>query len=218
MNSLFSLDSKVVQFFSRVAELILLNLLWLVSCLPVITIGAANTALYKATFSLIRDEGSSVFTTYFRSFIANFRQSTVIFFILLLPIVLLVVDALAISTGLLPHTFVQYALLLIPGVVILFTTCYVHPLISMFENTTGQILKNAFLLSFANIPVTITVAVLNLLPLLILYFHTAAFLAAGVIWVMLGFSTIAYANSFFLNRIFSQLIKMDSSSENPAIE
>ena len=79
-------------------------------------------------------------------------------------------------------------------------------------------LKNAFLLSFANLPVTITVAVMNLLPLLILYFHTAAFLAAGVIWVMLGFSTIAYVNSLFLNRIFNQLMETGPSSENMSID
>lgn len=218
MNSLFSLDSKIVQFFSRVAELMLLNLLWLVTCLPIITIGAANTAMYKATFSLIRDEGSSVFTIYFRSFITNFRQSTAIFFIMLLLTVLLVADAWVIFAGLLPYASFQYALLLVPGVVILFMGCYVHPLIAMFENTTRQMLKNAFLLSFANLPVTITVAVLNLLPLLILYFHTAAFLAAGVIWVMLGFSTIAYVNSIFLNRIFNQLMETDPSSEDMSID
>ena len=46
MNRLFSLDGKLFHILSRIADLILLNVLWLLSSLPIITIGASTTALY----------------------------------------------------------------------------------------------------------------------------------------------------------------------------
>ena len=50
--SFFSLDSKFMQALSRIADLILLNLVFLVTCIPIFTIGAASAALYSVAFRL----------------------------------------------------------------------------------------------------------------------------------------------------------------------
>ena len=68
MGGFFSLDSKFMQAMSRVADLIILNVIYLVTCLPVITIGAAGTAMYTVCFRLGTDREGSLVKGYFRAF------------------------------------------------------------------------------------------------------------------------------------------------------
>ena len=68
MGGFFSLDSKFMQAMSRVADLIILNVIYLVTCLPVVTIGAAGTALYTVCFRLGTDREGSLVKGYFRAF------------------------------------------------------------------------------------------------------------------------------------------------------
>ena len=84
MGGFFSLDSKFMQAMSRVADLIILNVIYLVTCLPVITIGAASTALYTVCFRLGTAREGSLVKGYFRAFRDEFRQATLIWLFLLL--------------------------------------------------------------------------------------------------------------------------------------
>ena len=84
MGGFFSLDSKFMQVMSRVADLIILNVIYLVTCLPVVTIGAASTALYTVCFRLGTDREGSLVKGYFRAFRDEFRQATLIWLFLLL--------------------------------------------------------------------------------------------------------------------------------------
>ena len=84
MGGFFSLDSKFMQAMSRVADLIILNVIYLVTCLPVVTIGAASTALYTVCFRLGTDREGSLVKGYFRAFRDEFRQATLIWLFLLL--------------------------------------------------------------------------------------------------------------------------------------
>ena len=68
MGGFFSLDSKFMQVMSRVADLIILNVIYLVTCLPVVTIGAASTALYTVCFRLGTAREGSLVKGYFRAF------------------------------------------------------------------------------------------------------------------------------------------------------
>ena len=68
MGGFFSLDSKFMQAMSRVADLIILNVIYLVTCLPVVTIGAAGTAMYTVCFRLGTDREGSLVKGYFRAF------------------------------------------------------------------------------------------------------------------------------------------------------
>ena len=84
MGGFFSLDSKFMQAMSRVADLIILNVIYLVTCLPVVTIGAAGTAMYTVCFRLGTDREGSLVKGYFRAFRDEFRQATLIWLFLLL--------------------------------------------------------------------------------------------------------------------------------------
>ena len=83
MHALFSPDSKFMTVMSRVGDLVILNLLVLLTSIPIFTIGASVTALYTVCFRFGTDREQPVFRSYFRAFRDNFKQATQIWLILL---------------------------------------------------------------------------------------------------------------------------------------
>ena len=76
MNRFFNMDNKFFVFMGRVADLLLLNFLCILCCIPVVTAGASITALYYVTLKMARDEESYIARSFFRSFKQNFKQAT----------------------------------------------------------------------------------------------------------------------------------------------
>ena len=78
MGQIFNLDNPVWNFMSKVADLVILNILVMLCSLPVVTAGAAWTAMHFVTIRMARKEERYVVKDFFRSFKENFRQATVI--------------------------------------------------------------------------------------------------------------------------------------------
>ncbi len=201
MSSLFSHDSAFVQMLSRICDLILLNVLYLLTCLPVFTIGAANTALYAVCFSIIRNRESHIFKNYFRAFLSNFRQATFVWLLLLIVAVpaIWALYNFFLMAGMVRYLFLVYLVIVILAV---FTGSYAFPLISQFENTTKATLKNAMILSFGNLPRTILVVILNLLPWILLLAVPYLFIEISFLWVALYGSAAACMNAGLLWKVF----------------
>lgn len=81
---MFGIDSKFYEVVSRIADLVVLNLLFVLCSLPIITIGASTTALYGVTKKMAENREGYIFRNYFRLFKENFKQSTIMWIILLL--------------------------------------------------------------------------------------------------------------------------------------
>ena len=92
MGKIFDLDSPVMRFLSRMADLMILNLLMTVCCLPVFTIGAANTAMHYVMLKMVRGEEGYIVKDFFKSFKMNFKQATVIWLIMILFILVFAGD------------------------------------------------------------------------------------------------------------------------------
>lgn len=201
--SIFSLDSKFMQAMSRMADLMLLNILFLITSIPCFTIGASSAALYSVCFRLGTEREGGILRPYFHAFRENFKQGTLLFVLLFLPAVLMVVNVLFFySMGgfyqLLSYLFI--ALLF----VVSFVYAYVFPLLSQFRNTIPQTLKNALLLSIGYLPRSIVLVLLNVLPLLILYYiQITFFFQLGFVWIFFYFSTVAYINAQILRKVFA---------------
>ena len=160
----FSYDSKFGQLFLKLAYGCCLNVLWLICCLPIVTIGASTTALYYTSFKIAKDEGSYITTMFFRSFKQNFKQATVIWLIMLAAGLLIVADAIllyrlrATSTGTLAVIWTLllaciFACMIAYAIVL----AYIFPLLSIASNTTANMFKNAFLIGTHYLFVTILV-------------------------------------------------------------
>ena len=75
---LFNTDGGFYKFISRFFDLVKLNFLWLLFCLPVITIGASTTAAYGVALKMVDDEESYIARSFVREFKRNFKQGTVL--------------------------------------------------------------------------------------------------------------------------------------------
>ena len=92
MDRLFNMDNKFFTVMGRVADLIMLNVVFLICCLPIVTIGASLTALHYVTLKMARNEESYIIRSFFKSFKQNFKQATVINLIMLAVAAILYMD------------------------------------------------------------------------------------------------------------------------------
>lgn len=154
MGGLFHYDGFVVQTANRITDCICLSLLWLVSSLPLVTIGAATTALYYAMNKCVRRSEGSVWKTYWQAFRANFRQST------LLWLVVFLVNAfvsgcgyctyLMCLAGNLPKEMLYFSLLVM-ALVFLWSS-FLFPYLARFQNSNRLIMKNCIYIAIMNFP------------------------------------------------------------------
>src|SRR6186713_2929925 len=84
MSGFFAPDSAAMRFLTRIADLMILNLLFIATSIPIVTLGASVTALNFTAMRIVRGQCDSVTGDYFGSFRRNFRQATLIGLIFLL--------------------------------------------------------------------------------------------------------------------------------------
>ena len=89
---MFSIEGKFFGALTRFSDLVILNILFLICCVPVITIGASITALYSVTNKMAEDKENYIVKSFFRAFKENLRQSTIMWLILLIPEVIISID------------------------------------------------------------------------------------------------------------------------------
>ncbi len=205
MRFLLDSDSWFMQLISRFSSLVILNLLFLCSCIPIFTIGAAVTALYDVVFRMDTEREGKLVSVYFRSFKENFRQGTPIWLLFLLLIGASCANAVIFSNlgGIAGQTLsVLSVVILVNGILVL---GYVFPLLSQFDNSTRNTLKNSLLLSAGNLPRTLAVAVINCFPWALLAVNLYAFIQLSFLWLALYFAAAAYFNSRVLMKVFQPL-------------
>ena len=146
MLSFLNPESKFMLAMSRIGDLLLLNLMFLISCVPIFTIGAASTAMYTLCFRFDTDREQGLIKSYLIAFRDNFKQATVIWLILLLCGVTACINAYIfyVMSGVIPFLYVLFLLLL---VLVIFIGSYAFPLLSQFDNTNKATLKNALIFS-----------------------------------------------------------------------
>ena len=215
MQALFSPDSKIMQFLSRLCDLILLNLLFLLTCLPIVTIGAASTALYTVCFRIGTEREEGLLRTYFRAFRDNFRQGTVLWVILLLFFTGSGINLMLCLNldGLWHYAMYLFILLLVLAE---FLFSYTFPLLSQFGNSIAATLKNALLLSIGYLPRSLLIAVIKCMPLVLLLLNLYTFLQTAFLWVFLYFAGAAYVNFRLLNKVFAPYISPDTEETEEA--
>jgi uncharacterized membrane protein YesL len=205
--TLFSPESPLMRGLSRLADIMILNLLFIVTALPIVTLGAALTALNFTALRIGNGECNAVTGDYLRSFRGDFRQGNVIF--LLLAGFTAVLAAWYTLLPTLPFGATVSFGLLIVWYVLAFTfattAIFVFPYLAQFDGSTREVLRNARLLSWKHPLTALGALALSGLSVAITLVVPAA-IGYGLFWLLFGFAGIAVANGFLFNRIFRQLI------------
>lgn len=151
----FDLESPVMRVLSRVADMMILNLLTLLLCIPVITAGSALSAMYYVELKWARKEEGYIVRPFFQQFKENFKQATGEWLIMLALIVVLALDLLMFHQA--PDTFPKAIRYLVIAVTIILYLLlqWVFPLQSHFVNHVRTTFKNSALMAIANFPRTL---------------------------------------------------------------
>ncbi len=210
MDKFFNSEGPLMVFLSKMADLIMLNILMILCCIPIITVGASITAMYTITIKLVNKEEGYIVKGFLKAFKDNFKQATVIWLILLGLGILFYGD----------YRIIFYAgiefpkailILLIAVLVLAYSTClYIFPLLARYENTTKNILKNSFLLSVSNYPKTLLLIVIQLMPWVALYFLQAI----APLILLIGNSLVAYISSMVFVTIFKKIENREEDRNN----
>lgn len=194
------MENPVMRTLSVIADLIVLNLLTIVCCLPVVTAGASLTALNAAVIKILRGEESALAKDYFRAFRENFKKGSAMGLIFLLIFALLYVDYLA------AQTFIPTLCPVITAMTLLVLTLglYAFALLARYENTLWGILKNALLLAVGYFPKTLGMAVFAVA----LWLLSVQFLRYGApILFLFGLSLPCYVAILLMQKVFDNLEK-----------
>lgn len=200
MGRLFDLDSPVFSFLSKMADLIYLNILTFICCIPIITVGASMTALNYVVLKMVRNEEGYITRSFFKSFKQNFKQATVIWLMILAATAVLAGDAFILSySGLVFPSWLRIAVTVV-GVVLMFTLMHVFPVLSRFENSIKNTFKNSLFMGILTFPKTLLMMVCWMVPVVI----TAFFLQALPLVFAFGISGPAFACALLYNKTFKR--------------
>lgn len=200
---------------SRVADLVILNVLCILCCLPIITAGASITAMYYVTLKMVRDEESYIAKSFFKSFKQNLKQSIVIHLIMLAAAFVLYLDITIVKA--MNGTISKVLLLVFFMFTFLYLLLflYIYPVLAKFYNSIKNTFSNAFLMSIRHLPYTILMLLISALPIAIFFIPSAQIQSVTLmLFVMMGFSVLAYCKSFFFVKIFDNYIPKEETEED----
>ncbi len=214
MGSLFSADSTLMRGLTTLADVMILNFLFIFTSVPRVTLGASLNALNFTAMRIATGERVSVSSDYFRSFRRYFRQATLVGAVLLLLSAVLAAWYIVV-TGSALGPVAEFALLAIWYVLVFnfaTTMLFVFPYLASFEGRTRDVFRNARLLSWKH-PLTALAALSVIgLGIAITAFYPQA-TGYGLVWLLIGFAGIATINGRLFAGLFQKYIAAASSEE-----
>lgn len=206
MNALFNLDNGFFRFMGKVCDMILLDILVLILCLPVVTIGPALTALFYVTMKIVRDEEGYVFKGFFKSFKQNFVQGFLLEFIVAAAALILYFDIGVVNNWMTEDNSLLIRLLFFAligfALICTVTVVYIFPVLAKFDNPTKKVLVNSVMMAVKHLPNSV------LMVVVIVAAGVSVYIYPIMIFFVIGLA--AFINSFILRRIFDNYIKVDS--------
>ncbi len=211
---IFDLDSPLMNVLNKMADLMWLNILTMICCIPIITAGAAFTSMHYVALKIVRNEESYITKAFFKSFKTNFRQATLIWLMILLVAAILGGDYYIITKSGIQFSQVLVVLIMAAGVLVICTALYVFPVLAKFDNTIMGTIRNAFIMSILQLPKTVVMFVMAFFPLII---YLVSLRLIPIIFLF-GFSLPAYASAMLYNKFFQKLEDQLQAEQEPAPE
>ena len=190
-------------FFRKFWKLITINLMYIIFCLPIITIGPATAGITKILRNYAREEHAFIFADFWDTFKQNFKKAFIIGILDILIVGIVFFDIyvyLQIITDKIVW-IITLAVLMLTTTIFLFMNYYIYTLLITFKLSFKQVIKNSFLFAWIgfwrNLGITIILAALS--AFVVLYFNTL-----GTIFVILLYFSLS---GLIINFITYPLIK-----------
>ena len=196
---------RLMRMFEKMGDLFFLNIYFTVSCIPIITIGAAFTALYSVTNKMVDNREGTITSEYWNAFKSNFKQGTAIWLIDLIIMVAMYFEYLyviiydnSLSKFLLVFVGFQFFLLA-------FAIPLQFPLLARYENTTLRIMLNSLALAFTHLGVWFKLFFIWALPVVLYYASYKVMVYTWFLWGLILTALFAYLCSMFLVPFYAKI-------------
>lgn len=206
MSNFFNLDNPIFTFLGKAFDIMVLSFVYLICCIPIITIGPATTALYYTIVKVIRKNRGYLVREFFHSFKDNFKIATISWIIILLFSGILYINNEIIQQMKGTMSIILFYTYRCATVLLLITAIYLFPVLSRFKLGVWQLFKTSFFLSIKHLPTTI------LLTLFAIIFGLASYLT--IILILFAPAIFLYVSSFLLERIFKKYIPKQEEGES----
>lgn len=209
MRGIFNIDGPVFTVLNKVADILILNLLTIICCIPIVTIGASMTSMYYVTMKMVKNEEGYIFKSFFKAFKENFKKATILWLIIfIVGAVFFGNICIILFSGI---KFPQLVIIVIGalGILFLLVAFYVFPVQARFENTVKNILINSALISFSQLPKTILILIIHVIPFVLLYMIPQTL----PIIFLLGLAGVAYIASYIFAGIFKMIEEKQLEAE-----
>ena len=200
---LFRPESGFIQVMSRVADMMAVNVAFLIACIPIFTIGSAKTALFDCAAKWAEKEDAGI-STFIRSFKANFRSGILPGVLVLVMTVVLCVDFLL--------AFSEVGMLFIRVVTIVVMVLFfsyseqLFLFLARFECKFSELLRNTLIMVLSNPLRSVLCAVMMELPLMVFLSAPALFVTLTMLWFLGYFSLAAWLSAKLMQKSQEMII------------
>lgn len=206
MQKWFDINSPFMRFLAEVGDLMIINVLFIVCSLPVITFGPSFCAMYTLVLRKQRGESrSSTVRSFFQAFRVNLKNGLILGILYTVTGAALYLNFLMLAdpgkgAGLVYAVFWGIAV-----AVYFISFSHVFALQARFQNTVWRQIRNSLLFPLLHPLQTVSVTALTVLPVYLILNQPGIFLDMIPLWLLIGFSGTVWVNSLLLSKSFAQL-------------
>ncbi|MCD7766834.1 MAG: YesL family protein [Lachnospiraceae bacterium] len=215
MSTLFNMDNPLWRGLGKVADLMILNIVFIICCIPIFTIGASLTALNYVTLKMHDGEEGYIVRSFFRSFRQNFKQATGLWAIMLFSGLILVLDIMILRSTEGAFASVLTVIIIIVCIIWFMVFLYLFAVLSRFDNTVKNTLRNSFIMAIADFPRTFLMVLLYAAAVVVTLFNSTTLTWALLFWIMFGFASMSYWCTSFLGKIFHKYAPKEEDDSDP---
>lgn len=214
MNKIFNMNGKLFQALSIIADLAIVNIIWLICSIPLVTLGASTAALYYSVSLIVKNEDTQLVKSFFYGFKTYWKKASLFFLITIAIIAVLVADIHILSNWFdgIPFLILQYVIYLV-FLIFLCIALYFGPVLVQFHLDFKTTIKNSFLLSISHLPVTIVIAIVLIAPIVYCLNDLNVLINFLPFFISFGGSGFTYLSCLLLKQPFTPYLK-DEINEN----
>ena len=200
MADIFNLDNRFFRFVAKLTNLILLNILWIIFSIPIITMGTSTSAVYYVTLKMVKNEEGYIIKSFWKAFKQNLKQGIIIEVILLVVGIIIYADIryFLLKVNIFSYLFIP--ILILVAMIYIFSFIFIFPMIAKFNDSITDLLKNPLAISLRHPVASISMTVL--LIVMLYGFYTSVLIM--VIFPFIAVSGYAYVGSI----LFKDILKV----------
>lgn len=208
MSGLFNLENGFFSVIGKVWDLVLLSIIWLICCIPFVTIGPATAAMYYAVVKVIRRERGYVTREFFHSFKDNLKVGLISNLLFGIAAYILYVDFMytkSLQTTGKIYGDLMFAVFVAITIISVFVLVFSYPILSRFTLNVRGLFKTSFIIAMKHFPTTLT------LVFVVGIFAIGCYLIYPLIFIAPALCCLVC--SFLIERIFKKY--MPKPEETP---